>query len=85
MNNGKPRAPENAAPKWFSRAQVVAIFLSLSLMAHGAAMLLKGDLNQAAVDFAGAMGTAGLPAAWTRGWIFTADDPASDGTKGDDA
>jgi hypothetical protein len=70
-----------APPKWFSRAQLAAIFLSLSLMAHGAAMLLAGKMDQAAADFAGALGTAGLPAAWTKGWIFSIEPEDGDEAK----
>jgi hypothetical protein len=76
---GEPaKAPKTTSPKWFSRAQLAAIFLSLSLMAHGAAMLVQGRLEQAAADFAGALGTAGLPAAWTKGWIFTVEPDGDD-------
>jgi hypothetical protein len=55
-------------------ARVAAVFLSLSLIFHGCYNLLARNNDAALADFAGALGTAGLPRWWFRGWTITFPD-----------
>lgn len=65
--------------KRFSASEIAALFISLSLVFHGGAMLIMGNFTQAAADFTGAFGTAGLPSIWTKGLKVIFPDPVYDG------
>jgi hypothetical protein len=60
--------------KNLNKKQIAALLLAISLTFHGLACVVTGDMKGAFADFAGAFGTAGLPAVWGHGLTITTND-----------
>jgi hypothetical protein len=85
MVRPKPQNAPGTAPAKRSRLVVATWLVAAGWLLLGLGHLLTGKNDEAIKELTAALTTAGLPAAWSKGWLITADDPEVVELKCDDA